>query len=803
MLPNRSTTNFGALLRQYRVAAGLTQEALAERAGLSVYGIQKLELGTTHPYRDTAARLASALRLTPVDADHFRGAVEPVRRRGSVRREQVSSSARRHNLPVALTSFVGREQEIAAVPVRLRTARLLTLTGVGGSGKTRLGIELARKVLDQYRDGVWLVELAQVLDPALVPDRVAAVVGVQAIADRNLDRRLVETLRESQMLLFVDNCEHVVEACAHLLDLLLRECPALDVLATSREPLGIPGEITWNVAPLATPDEVSASFAAIDESPAVRMFVARAATALPSFVLSDHNAGVVAQICRRLDGIPLALELAAARLDVLMLDELAARLDQRLSLLTSAYRGAPPRQQTLGATIDWSYQLLTETQQRVFERLSVFASGWTLDAAEAVCNGDSVAAEDTLEALLQLIRKSLVVRIDERHGRTRYGVLETLRQYALDKLQHRGGAELAETRQRHAAHYSTLVERLDAAHPTSLLRFTGETLELPIFEILEDVHDNVRVALRWWLEARRPTEGLVILRALYPFWLWHGIPVDGRRWMEAMLELAADSGETAGVQAALHAQTLMFGWRVAQLQADYATARRLIEASVAMWRTLDDDLGLAMAVSNQGIDYVARGEFETAHAILAEGLALARAGGDAFTLSTSLWDVGMALRAQGKHERAAAHLQESLVVAHTMERDSYRVYAEVRSLVDLARTESEQGASEQAIRRFKDALVRMRDSGLAGWILASCLDWMAAELRRAGDLLAAATLFGAADAQFRVSGVARLPIDVPAHERDLGDVRMKLGEEPFTQAWNEGRALDKTQLFAFVLGERR
>ena len=352
-----------------------------------------------------------------------------MRRRGSVRRREAphgdtSAATTRHNLPVALTSFVGREQELASIPPRLRACRLLTLTGVGGSGKTRLAIELAAATgPSSYRDGVWLVELAQVTDPALVPHRLAAVLGVQESGRAAARQALADALRNSQMLLVLDNCEHLLDACAALVDLLLRECPTLQILATSREPIGIPGEVTWAVSPLAAPDAtVAGSVAEIERSPAVRLFVDRASAAQPSFVLDADNADAVAQICRRLDGIPLALELAAARLDALTPHELASRLDQRFGLLTGGNRAALPRQQTLSATIDWSYQLLTETQRRVFERLSVFASGWTLDAAEVVCAGDGVAAEDVLDALLQLIRKSLVVRIDVRHGSARYGI---------------------------------------------------------------------------------------------------------------------------------------------------------------------------------------------------------------------------------------------------------------------------------------------------------------------------------------------------------------------------------------------
>ena len=289
----------------------------------------------------------------------------------------------------------------------------------------------------------------------------------------------------------------------------------------------------------------SGAFCELERYPAVRLFIDRAALVRSSFVRDSDNAGPVAQICRRLDGMPLALELAAARLDALTPEQLATRLDQRFALLRGGNRAALPRQQTLSATIEWSYSLLTEPQRRVYERLAVFANGWTLEAAESVCSGSPVEVGEALDALLQLVRKSLVMRLDLRDGRARYGMLETVRQYAWDKLRERD-SELDAVRERHASYYSSLVQRLDPAWRTTLLPFSGETLSAPVFEILDDAHDNVRVALRFWLDAGRATDGLVLIRALGPLWMWRGVPVDGCRWIEAMLDLAAASADEHG-----------------------------------------------------------------------------------------------------------------------------------------------------------------------------------------------------------------------------------------------------------------
>jgi non-specific serine/threonine protein kinase len=787
-----ATTAFGTLLRRHRMAAGLTQETLAERAGLSVYGIQKLERGTTHPYRDTAERLVAALELPPDAAEQLWAAVKPVRRHGSLPR-----GGRRDNLPVGLTSFVGREKELATIAARLKTVRLLTLTGVGGCGKTRLAIEAARAVSERYRDGVRLVELAPVTDAALVPHRLGAVLDVREAADRPLAIALAETLGAADMLLVLDNCEHVLDACAALIDLLLRECPYLQILATSREQIGMPGEVIWSLGTLASPaTDEPGSVDEMEQFPAVRLFVERASTADPTFTLADANVAAVAQICRRLDGIPLAIELAAARLDALTAHQLAGRLDQRFKLLTNGNRAGPGRQQTLAGTIEWSYLLLSQTQQRVFERLSVFARGWTLEAAEAVCAGDGVGVADVLEAVLQLIRKSLVVRIDVRHGVARYGLLETLRQYALEKLLGRAG-ELPGTRENHAVYYSGLVERLDPAAPTTLLSFSGETPAAPIIETLDAAHDNVRLALKWWLDAGRVRESLVLIRALGTLWQWVGIPVEGPHWVAAALDLAAQP--EARVPPALHAQALMFGAVVVRALSDHDKGRALLETSIALWTGLGDDVGLALAVSNLGISLLFVGELEQADAVLSQAVALARSAGNAFAISATLTNLASACRTQDQHERAAAVLQDALVAARAVERPSDRTFSVLRALVHLARVESDTGAHARAMPLFREALTRMRESGLAGPILAYCLDWLAAELGRTGDDLGAAQLFGAAEAQWRRAGGPRFPYYEASYHRDVRAVAMRLDDDAFAQQWNVGRAMSVADVVSWCL----
>ncbi|MBV9602192.1 MAG: tetratricopeptide repeat protein [Chloroflexi bacterium] len=789
-MPADSTTTFGALLRQHRIAAGLTQESLAERAGLSVYGIQKLERGTTHPYRDTAERLLTALQLGPIDAERLRTTVEPVRRHGSPPLDGAVRKVR-HNLPVAMTSFVGRERELVEIPDRLRRARLMTLTGVGGSGKTRLAIEVAKRVVDRYGDGVWLVELAQVADPGLVPHRLANVVGVRASPDRAIEGVLCDALRDASVLLVLDNCEHLLDASAVLIDLVLRDCPELQILATSREPIGIPGEISWPVLPLTSPEaSPRISFDDVQRSPAVCLFADRASAAVDRFTLDEETAPTIAHICRRLDGIPLALELAAACLDALTPRQLAARLDRPFRLLTAGNRAAPPRQQTLTATIDWSYQLLSDTQRRVFERLSVFASGWTLDAAEAVCADENVPPEHVLEAVVQLVRKSLVVNI----GDERYHLLETLREYALDRLRARG--ELEAIRERHATYYSRLVERLDPAGSTRLLAPSHEGGVPRAMETLDEAQDNVRAALRWWLEAQRANEGLGLVRALGPLWAIQGVPADGRRWVEAIFDLADRKPEE--VSAALHAQALMFGAIFARIQRDFTTGRVLLERCVAIWRTLEDDLGLSQGLSNLGANQLFMGDFDQAEASLSESLALARAAGEPFTTCLTLNQLGTLAQLRNQYDRAQDYLRESLRVGRTLERPGDRSHIVGRALVLLGRALSEQGDFTGAMACFRVALSG-GEADLVGPTLGQLLAWTAAVLGATGEPLRATRLFGAADSVWLASGTLRYPFDDAAFERDLRRVQAQLDDAAFASALAEGRAMSAVEAIAYAL----
>src|SRR5262249_54927071 len=353
-----------------------------------------------------------------------------------------------HNLPRLLTSFVGREREIADVKRQLGRARLLTLTGPGGTGKTRLSLQVATDLLADFPDGVWLVELAPIADPALAPQALAMVLGVREETGRALIATMADHLRSRHALLLFDNCEHLIDACARLVDDLLRACSEVRIVASSREPLGLTGEVVHRVPPLSSPDpRTRQTIERVVEYEAIRLFVDRAVAVKPDFALTDETVGPVAQISQRLDGIPLAIELAAARVRTLAVGQIAEHLDERFRLLTGGSRAALPRHQTLRGLIDWSYGLLTETERALFWRLSVFVGGWTLDAVRAVGAGGAVDRHDVIDVIGRLVDKSLVL-MDDQGTEGRYRLLETIRQYALERLAETGDADTVRARHR-------------------------------------------------------------------------------------------------------------------------------------------------------------------------------------------------------------------------------------------------------------------------------------------------------------------------------------------------------------------
>jgi len=549
-----------------------------------------------------------------------------------------------NNLPRQLTSFIGREKEIEEVRQLLTSSALVTLTGTGGCGKTRLALQVAAEVLEDYPEGVWLVELAALSDPGLVVQTVATALGLREAPGQPLLQTLTDYLQSRTLLLVLDNCEHLIAACASLTETLLQACPNLCILATSREGLRIRGESVYRVPSLLPPDpsklpseekDLAAIFLEYD---AAQLFVERAGKHQSSFALTQQNAPAVASVCYRLEGIPLAIELAAARVRVLSVQDINARLEHRFRLLTGGSRTALPRQQTLQAALDWSYDLLTEQERLLLGRLSVFAGGWRLEAAEKVCSDEQIKDFEMLDLLTSLVDKSLVI-YEEREGKSRYRLLETIREYGGYRLQQSGQEKV--WRSRHLQFFLALAEEAES-------KLTGAE-QGEWLERLQEEHDNLRIALQWGQQDKDSQEASLLLAgSLCLFWDIHGYWSEGREHLQAAL-----SQEAAYKKTKARAKALNGAGNLAYRQGDYATARALYEESLAIRRELGDKNGIADSLSNLGEMAKEQGDYAAARALYEESLAIRRELGDKYGIAYTLEAIAELAAAQGQSEPAA------------------------------------------------------------------------------------------------------------------------------------------------------
>jgi predicted ATPase/transcriptional regulator with XRE-family HTH domain len=621
---------FAALLRAHRTAAGLSQEELAERAGLSRRGISDLERGIRRtPYLETVRRLADALHLDDLARAELQGAVRRAMTTSAHVDPETGAAARRPLLPKPLTSFVGREHEMQVVRRLLASTRLLTLVGAGGVGKTRLALEVASELVPEYPDGVHVVELAPLADAALVTQLVASALGVRDQIGRPLIDTLVLALLDKRLLLVLDNCEHLVRACAELVYDLLRQCARLRILATSREPLGLAGETRWRVPSLSLPDaNRSSAREQLEASEAVRLFGERAQSVLASFGQAEHELRRVGEVCRRLDGIPLAIELAASLVSGLTVDQIADHLDDRFGLLASGTREALPRHQTLRAMVDWSYDLLDEPQRQLLQRLSVFAGGWTLEAAQKVCGGgraDSLMSE-VLHLLLRLVDQSLVVADMPAGGGARYRLLETLRQYGRERLLATSAAEAVQ--REHAIYFTALAEEADSHLRDAQQQLWHGVLDVEI--------DNLRAALQWWIDRGQAEAGLNLVGALGWFWYQHSYLSEGRSWCERLLALPPPA-QPARSYAVARVRALFAAGVQALQQGDFMQSRAWHEEGLQLAREADDAWGVAWSLQGLGQSFARTSQVAVARAYLQQSLSrwrgLGYRWGEAFSLN--------------------------------------------------------------------------------------------------------------------------------------------------------------------------
>ncbi len=734
---------------------------------------------------------------------------------------RAAGSERAGNLPLPLTSFVGREEDLAQLGRLLdgfdtggvaagEAVRLVTLTGPGGVGKTRLALEAAEAVASEYPQGVWLVDLGPLADPALVPAAVAGVLGVHEVPGRPLASTLAERLGRRRLLLLLDNCEHVVEAAAEIAEGLLRACPQLRVLATSRELLGATGEAPIRVPPLAAPPQSDLPLARLNDYDAVRLFVARVGRVRPTFSLSAANGGHIAEVCRRLDGLPLAIELAAARVRILSVEQVAGRLDDRFGLLTAGSRTAPRRQQTLRAAVGWSYDLLSPPEQRLFRRLSVFAGGWTLAAAEEVGTGEGVQTQDVLDLLARLADRSLIV-VDEAPGQeVRYRLLETLREYGGDRLRDAGESEAAY--QRHAACFLALAER-------AAVELEGRR-QVAWLDRLQAEQANLRQAMRWWESRGATEEGLRMGAALRQYWFLRGDPGEGRELLGAFLARPAPA-----VPGRLRAEALWGAATLAYLQGDHEAVRGLAEESLALARGLGDQLGCARANFMLTMLALRVGD-PAARDIAEEAVACARAAGDPHTMGKALARLGVAVR-RSAPARSRAALEESLRLFRevgdawgcsvalsalagvaldggdrTAARRCYDEALSIRrkvgdrhgiaiALHNLGVLAEVEGDTPQAAVLFREGLALSRDVGdrhSIPWILAGL-----ARTAASGHPAHAARILGAVTPHLAPGATGLHPPDVPSRDRALATLRRALGGPALTAALAEGASLTLEQ----------
>lgn len=671
----------------------------------------------------------------------------------------------RNNLPRDATSFVGREHEIAEVRKLFSGTRLLTLVGAGGIGKTRLALKIGASTVQEYVDGVWVAAFADLSEPGLVVKTVASVLSVPEQADHPLMETLTAHVSSSSLLLVLDNCEHLLSACARLASALLRDCPKVHILTTSREALGIAGEVTYRVPALSLPKVHDApGLRNMPQYEAIRLFVERARSSDPEFVLTESNAAAVAQVCFRLDGIPLAIELAAARTKVLAPSEIARRLDDQFKFLRGGPRDAPQRHQSLHAAISWSYELLTAQEQRLFRRLAVFRGGFVLESAEAVLrDGEG----DVLDGLSSLIDKSLLSRTTTSAGTPRFQMLETIREYGFERLAAEG--ELEQTKSQHAHHFATLAQQ-------TYSRMWLPTGEERLHRLWSDV-ENVRAAVDWSVR-NSPETAARLGGGLGWLFYHHGRLEEGAALLEDILHVVADVENHLRSHVLLQAGVL--AWGVSK----WDEARARLEEALVQFRRYDDSIGQAMATAFMGHVNRSLGKLEEATEYYQTALSIYRRVNNDWGIGWALFDLARVARDQSRDDEALALHEQSLTLFRT-HRHPWGMAWQLWSLGVLAHR---RGDDAHAREHFAESLMLYRAFDDRRGI-AQALEGFASVAFTAGRFRETARVLAAAEA-VRAGAGAPLPFsERQQHERMLDSAKASMSPEDFEREWNSGRRL--------------
>lgn len=660
----------------------------------------------------------------------------------------------------------------------LHRSRLITLTGPGGAGKSRLALRLAGEVQGRYPDGVWLVDLAALADERLLEHTVASVCGINEDAQRPIREAIAAGISGSRVLIVLDGCEHLIDSCAAITSGLLRSCPKLSVIATSREPLGVAGEVIWRTPSLTIPRlEDAAHPELLMGSEAIRLFFDRARLGRPEFELEPAGAAALAQICTRLEGIPLAIELAAGLASVMTLEEIVERLRHRFQLLTGGSRTSLPRHQTLRQAVDWSYGLLSPTEQALFARLGVFAGGFDLAAAEAVVHGTPIEVDDVQPILLRLINKSLVVAEPGHPHVTRFRMLDTIREYALEKLQQVGEAQWRRKHADYFAEWSTAVaKQLLPKDPVASLRR------------LDEEHANIRLALEWSLTEQHDN-ALRLAAAMGYFWWMHRSIGEGFEWLSRALEVETSSP-------GLRAEALLARARLCQRWGDYSTARRDAEGAAAIAKRLGLHRDLARAVNILGIIASESGDNQSALRIFGEGYRLAKGAGDVGRMAASLNNIASIESELGHQGDALAHVEEALAALDSAgDRVAKAIVLETAGYIDI-----QLGQLDRARRRIADAILMARELEDT-MTIANCLDSLGLAALSAGDANRTVVLISAARTLRTITGGAAAGMFAARVKNSMDSAKARLSKVAAESAERRGTAMSMEEAIRFALGE--